>query len=98
MPGDRMTRTEQEWKETVDNWEMEVNKFLEELKKGGKEASKELDKQLTKIQDEGRAIARDIKREDETVSEKMRDALHDIGDKLVETQNKLTRAWEELQK
>ena len=87
-----MTRTEQEWNETVDSWEKEVNNFIEEIKKGGKKASKELDKQLTKIQDEGRAIARDLKGEDETVSEKMRDALNKLGDKLVELQNKLTRA------
>ncbi len=93
-----MTRTEEEWAETIGKWEEEVNEFLEELKKGGKEASKELDRQLTKIQDEGRAIARDLKGEDATVSEKMRDALHDLGDKLVEAQNKLTRAWEELHK
>ena len=93
-----MTRTEQEWNETVDNWEEEVNEFIEEIKKGGKKASKELDKQLTKIQDEGRAIARDLKGEDETVSEKMRDAMNKFGDKLVELQNKLTRAWDELNK
>jgi histidinol dehydrogenase len=93
-----MTRTEQEWNETVDNWEKEVDEFIEEIKKGGKKASKELDKQLTKIQDEGRAIARDLKGEDETVSEKMRDALNKFGDKLVELQNKLTRAWDELNK
>jgi polyhydroxyalkanoate synthesis regulator phasin len=82
----------------VDNWEKGVNEFIEEIKRGGKKASKELDKQLTKLQDEGRAIARDLKGEDETVAEKMRDALDDLGDRLVEIQNKLTRAWDELKK
>lgn len=68
------------------------------MKKGGKEVSKELDKQLTKIQDEGKAIARDLKGEAPTVSEKMRDSLNKLGDRLVEAQNKHTRAWEELKK
>ena len=93
-----MSRTEDEWSDKVNSWEKEVDSFIEELKKGTKKASKELDKQLTKLQDEGKVIARDLKGEDETVSEKMRDALDKLGDKLVEAQNKLTRAWEELKK
>ena len=93
-----MSKSEQEWNETVDNWEKEVNEFIEEVKKGGRKASKELDKQLTKIQDEGRVISRDLKGENETVSERMRDALDELGDRLVNLENKLTRAWEELQK
>ncbi len=89
--------SEEEWKESVDKWQKDVDAFIEELKKGEKKVSKELDKQLTQLQDRGKSLARDLKGE-ETVSEKVRDHLNDLGDQLVKAQEKLTRAWEELKK
>ncbi len=93
-----MHRTDDEWKDAVDAWEKEVNEFIEALKKGSRKASKEFDKQLSRLQEEGRDIARDLKGEDETAKNKIRDALNELDERLDEIQDKLTRAWDELKK
>ena len=83
---------EKTMKEALDDWEKEANKLIEETKKVGSTASKNLDKQLKTLQDEGSKLVNSLKEEDD---EKLR---NDLEKRYNIIKDKLTRAWNELKK
>ncbi len=85
--------SEDNLKKAIDDWETEANKFVQETKKVGATASKELDKQLKMIQDEGAKLIESIKKGDP--DDKLR---LDMERRYNIARDKLTRAWKELQK
>jgi DNA anti-recombination protein RmuC len=83
---------EKTMKEALDDWEKEANKLIEETKKVSTTASKNLDKQLKTLQDEGAKLIDSLKKEDD---EKLR---KDLEKRYNIIKDKLTRAWNELKK
>jgi hypothetical protein len=84
---------EKTMKEAFDDWEKQADKLVEETKKVGSAASKEFDKQLKILQDEGAKLFDSIKRGD--VDEPLRKELEKRYNNI---KDKLKRAWEELNK
>jgi hypothetical protein len=87
--------SEKTLKEAVDDWEREANKLIEETRKVGSLASKDLEKQIKAAQDEGAKLIDSIK-------DGLGDADFELRKELENRYNtiqiKLTRAWEELNK
>ena len=85
-------------KQEVDTWENRVNDFIAETRKAGKQTAKDLDKQLKVIQDEGKKIGKSIDFELAKTDKELKKALSDLGKRSEAIQDKLNRAWDELQK
>jgi hypothetical protein len=79
-------------KEDLDDWEKEVNKLIEETKKAGVTASKNLENKLKEVHNEGAKLIDSIKSEND---EKLK---NDFNKRYIATKDKLTRAWNELKK
>jgi len=85
--------SEKTLKEAVDDWEREANKLIEETRKVESLASKELKKQIKAAQVEGAKLIDSIKDGLGDVDFGLRKELEN---RLNTIQDKLTRAWEEL--
>jgi predicted nuclease with TOPRIM domain len=80
-------------KETLDDWEKQADKLVKETKKVGSATSKEIDKQLQVLQDEGAKLFDSIKRGDVEGPQRI-----ELEKRYNEVKDKLKRAWEELNK
>ena len=87
--------TENTLKKAVDDWEKEANKLIEETKKVGATASKDIDKQLKTLQDQGAKLFESIKRSGGNTDDELR---RDLEKRYNTIKDKLTRAWNELKK
>ena len=79
-------------KEALDDWEKEANKLIEETKKVGATASKELDKQVKTLQGKGVKLIDALKEENDVKLRK------DLEKRYDTVKDKLTRAWNEMKK
>jgi len=85
--------SEKTLKEAVDDWEREANKLIEETRKVGSLASKDLEKQIKAAQDEGAKLIDSIKLGLGDADYELRKELENRYNTI---QYKLTWAWEEL--
>ena len=85
-------------KQEVDTWENRVNDFIQETRKASKQSAKDLDKRLKVIQGEGRKLGKSVDVELVNADKEMKKVLDDLGKRLEAVQDKLNRAWDELQK
>jgi hypothetical protein len=85
--------SEKTLKEAVDDWEREANKLIEETRKVESLASKELKKQIKVAQVEGAKLIDSIK---DGLGDADFGLRKELENRLNTIQDKLTRAWEEL--
>ena len=85
--------SEKTLREAVDDWEREANKLIEETRKVESLASKELEKQIKAAQDEGAKLIDSIK---DGLGDADFGLRKELENRLNTIQDKLTRAWEEL--
>jgi len=85
-------------KQEVDSWESRVNDFIQETRNASKQSAKDLDKRLKVIQGEGRKLGKSVDVELVKADKEMKKVLDDLGKRLEAIQDKLNRAWDELQK
>ncbi len=78
-------------REALDDWEKSVDRLIEETKKVGATASKELGKHVEKVQTEGEKLRTSIGKgeADEKIRVELEKRYHTAKDKL-------NRAWKEL--
>ena len=85
--------SEDNLRKAIDDWEKEAEKLVQETRKVGASTSKELDKQVKKLQDDGAKLMETIRKGDPDSKLKM-----DIERRYNVARDKLARAWKELQK
>jgi len=85
--------SEKTLREAVDDWERKANKLIEETRKVESLASMELEKQIKAAQDEGAKLIDSIK---DGLGDADFGLRKELENRLNTIQDKLTRAWEEL--
>jgi SMC interacting uncharacterized protein involved in chromosome segregation len=85
-------------RESVTNWEKEVDRLIKETMKVGAAASEDLEKRLSQSRSEGDKLMKSIGDESKEADKQLKKVLDDLESRSKIVQDKLSRAWNELSK
>ena len=85
-------------RQTIEEWEKAVEKFVREERKAGEAGSAEMGKRLKEMQVQGEKIAKMINEESSKADKNLRKVLTDFDQRVKVAQDKMSRALEELKK
>ncbi len=85
-------------KKPLEDWEKAVEKFVNDAKKAGATASVEMDKRFKEMQTQGTKVAQTLQEQSKEADKNMRAALTEMDKRVKVAQDKMSRAWKELQK
>lgn len=81
-----------------EDWEKAVEKLVNDAKKAGATASVEMDRRFKEMQTQGAKLAQTLQEQSKEADKNMRAALTEMDKRVKIAQDKMSRAWKELQK